>query len=293
MIAILGGGFVGTHLYNLLRSKYFNVFFLKRFQRDYTDYTTYSNFLKESGVKFVINCSGYTGHPNVDACESNKEKCLFYNVQGPINVCKASAEQNVKVIHVSSGCIYTGYDKDYTETDTPNFGIFNNQSSFYSKTKHIFELAAAPYIENTAILRVRMPYTETDEYKNYLYKLYNYDNLIDYKNSVTYLADLNNFIFQLLQAGNFTGGLYNVVNTEPIQASDVVDIYRKHNFINPNWKFVCIDDLKMVAGRSNCVLSNTKVLSTGFKFTNALESIDRCIYNIKTIHDKRTQKSNF
>jgi dTDP-4-dehydrorhamnose reductase len=46
---------------------------------------------------------------------------------------------NTPVIHIGSGCVYSGYDKIYSEEDTPDFGSDSYESSFYSKTKDAFE----------------------------------------------------------------------------------------------------------------------------------------------------------
>jgi len=57
---------------------------------DYTDPDKLREFIEENdrNIRTVINCSGYTGVPNVDACEDNKELCYNYNVLYPLNVVK-------------------------------------------------------------------------------------------------------------------------------------------------------------------------------------------------------------
>lgn len=283
MIVILGGGFVGTHLYNFLQNKYFNIKLVTKSEIDYSNEKILTDFLVSCKPRFVINCSGYTGFPNVDGCETNKEDCLFYNVKAPLNVCNVCAKLNIKVIHISSGCIYSGYEKYFTEEDVPNFGIFNSESSFYSKTKHFFEVAYAPFKENTAVLRVRMPFINTTDRKNYLYKLYKYNNLINLKNSVTYLEDLNRFIFTLCQGNNFSGGIYNVVSSEPVLATDVVSIFKSNGIENPEWRYVDLSELDIKANRSNCLLSNKKITKLGFTFPNAHDAIDKCVRDIKQL----------
>ena len=80
----------------------------------------------------AVNCSGYTGKPNVDACEDEKWKCWEYNVTAPVRTAETLNLFRIPVIHISSGCIYEG-DEFFTEDHMPNFGLYTDHSSFYSK----------------------------------------------------------------------------------------------------------------------------------------------------------------
>jgi dTDP-4-dehydrorhamnose reductase len=283
---ILGKGFIGKHLYNFLNKKY-NVVILDKSSLNYSDEDILKKYLQSTSFDFVINCCGYTGHPNVDACESNKNDCVLYNIQTPIVINKVCNDLKLKIVHISSGCIYTDYTKDYTEEDYPNFGLTSDVSSYYSKCKHIFEIACAPF-KNTAILRIRMPCTNTLEPKNYLYKLYKYNNLISFSNSLTYVEDLNKFVEYL--CSNFIPGIYNVVNSPEINAKKIINIFVKHNLINKNWNFVDIDKLSLKANRSNCVLSNKKVTNLGFTFLNTEIFVDKCISDMKILLNENIEQ---
>lgn len=283
MVLILGGGFVGNHIYNSLKDRFFNIRLIKRAELDYSNTEILREFLKKEKPDFVINCCGYTGYPNVDAVEDTKQDGIFYNLQVPINVQIVCRDLNIKHIYISSGCIYNGYEKVFDEEDMPNFGIFNTESSFYSKTKHIFELASQSFNENLAILRIRMPYTYTLEHKNYLTKIYNYNNLINLPNSLTFLEDLSKFVFYFTQSNNFKSGIFNIVNSEPLCALDIVQIFRDNNINNPEWKIIDLNSLDTKAKRSNCVLSNKKVVNLGFIFSDTKKSVDMCIKNMKLL----------
>jgi hypothetical protein len=64
--------------------------------------------LQRDRPEFLINAAGYTGKPNVDACELHKAECLLGNAVLPGIVAQACEEAGVPWGHVSSGCIYTG-----------------------------------------------------------------------------------------------------------------------------------------------------------------------------------------
>jgi len=148
-VAIFGGGYVGSNLYNeLQKSTKLESFLINKEKLDYTKESKLREFFESCEPNFVVNCVGFTGRPNVDACELNKEETYKLNVQLPILMAKLCEEYRASLFHVSSGCIYSGYNKPYTEDDVPDFGVFNDQSSFYSKTKHAAELALQNYTLN-------------------------------------------------------------------------------------------------------------------------------------------------
>ena len=277
---ILGKGFVGSHLELFLKENGHDCFALSQAELDYTDPNELSDFLdRDRGViRTVINCSGYTGVPNVDACEDNKELCYNYNVAYPLQVLKICEQRNIPVIHIGSGCIYTGYEKEYTEEDTPNFGFFSNEASYYSKCKHVFETFAKHY--QCYVLRIRIPFTADWSRKNYFSKLINYNTLISEENSITSITDFNNFVIkfiELIETGSIHSGVYNVVNPEPVTAEQVVTMLRSYNIFNPNWNFIHIKDLNTKANRSNCVLSTRKIQSIGLCLPSTFNSLNRDI----------------
>jgi 3,5-epimerase/4-reductase len=273
---ILGKGFVGNHLAQYFRANNIEHRIFSQSDLDYTDPDKLREFIEENDrhIRTVINCSGYTGVPNVDACEDNKELCYNYNVLYPLNVVKMCSAFSIPVVHIGSGCIYSGYDKEYTENDTPNFGMFSNESSYYSKCKHVFETFAKNY--KCYVLRIRIPFTGVLTRKNYFSKLLGYDTLINELNSVTSLNDFDEFIVRFISAKP-DYGIYNVVNPEPVKAEEVVWLLEKHGLKNPNWKFISLDELNTKANRSNCVLSTEKLKRFGLELPNTRDSLVRDI----------------
>ena len=143
MIYLLGGsGYVGGAFQALLTRKGIPFRNLRRAEIDYTNPTVLTAALKADKPAFLINAAGYTGKPNVDACELHKHECLFGNGVLPGIVADACMDVGVPWGHVSSGCIYTGARADgkgFTETDVPNFTFRTNNCSFYSGTKALGE----------------------------------------------------------------------------------------------------------------------------------------------------------
>ena len=273
---ILGKGFVGTHLSHYFKRNNIDHKIFSQSELDYTDPNTFKDFLdtNDKDIKWVINCSGYTGVPNVDACEDNKELCYAYNVLYPMQVVKLCNQYKIPVIHIGSGCIYSGYEKEFTEEDTPNFGIYSNESSYYSKCKHVFETFAKEF--NCYVLRIRIPFTDILTRKNYFSKLLNYDTLINELNSVTSLNDFDEFVVRFISAKP-EYGIYNVVNPEPVKAEEVVEILKDKEIVNSKWRFIELKDLNTKANRSNCVLTTDKIKDLGLQLPNTRTSLLRDI----------------
>jgi dTDP-4-dehydrorhamnose reductase len=285
-IIIIGRGFIGSYLkkhlatslpeasiHNISRADvdYFNEIKLKKYLRETSHF--YDGYCTEN---VLINCSGFTGKPNVDECELKKEECFEYNVKLPIYLSHFCSKNKYWLINVSSGCIYTGYQKEFTEEDEPNFGFYNPESSFYSKCKHLAEKLSLNYY--TSLLRIRMPFCGYSSPRNLLTKLLNYNNLVKFKNSLTSIDDFSDFVSSFIdkQFYKTEPGIYNVVNPGGMDAEEITQVLSKHNLINKNWKFVNINDLNLKAGRSNCVLSTEKITSLGLSLPSVHLSLDRC-----------------
>ena len=230
----------------------------------------------------VINCSGYTGRPNVDACEDNIDDTWYYNVVVPGEIARVCRENDVHLIHVSSGCIYDGYEKEFVETDEPNFGIKQKHSSWYSKSKHAGELAVAS--SGASILRIRMPFCATGSKRSVLTKLLSYDYIINQSNSMTNVEDFVCFVGKFLEQPNIWGETYNVVNPQPVLTSIVVNTLKHHGLENPKWQYISLQelfDMFTTAPRSNCVLSTSKIQHLGLELPTTIKSLDRCAMSIK------------
>ena len=171
MILLLGAsGYIGEAFAKELQRRKIDFIPLARKQVNYTRFDVLLDFLKSKKPAFVINSAGFTGKPNVDACELDKAGTLVGNALLPQTIAHACAVAGIPWGHVSSGCIFSGAkisgigktrpEKDmtrpelralvekspesvrgYTETDTPNFSFRDQPCSFYSGTKALGEEA--------------------------------------------------------------------------------------------------------------------------------------------------------
>ncbi len=103
-IIIYGAGFIGTHLEKNLAADH-EVVLLKT---NITSKEDIERDVENFGAQVIVNCAGKTGKPNIDWCEDHKKETLDSNVLGPIVLSDISQAKGIRLIHVSSGCIYQG-----------------------------------------------------------------------------------------------------------------------------------------------------------------------------------------
>ena len=281
MIYLLGGsGYVGAAYQALLTRKGLAFRNLRRAEFDYADRKTLTEFLRREKPEFLINAAGYTGKPNVDACELHKSDCLMGNAVLPGTIAQACADAGVPWGHVSSGCIYTGRRADgagFTETDAPNFTFRTDNCSFYSGTKALGEetLAGVP---NVFVWRLRIPFNEVDSPRNYLSKLMRYASLLEAENSISQLDEFVAATFACWEK-RVPFGTYNVTNPGHVTTREVVDLIRKAGVSNKDFKFFTNEAEFMRTAaktpRSNCVMDSRKLAATGIKLTEVHEAVER------------------
>ena len=279
-IIVFGAGYVGNYIQSGITDH--EIMLCNKAEHEYDNPSILHSLLSIEKPDYVINACGYTGRPNVDACETDREKCWELNVNLPVTMSTICETLDIPFIHVSSGCIYTGYEKWYTEQDEPNFGLSSEDSSWYSKTKHACEIALR---ESSAyILRVRMPFCADNHERNFFNKILKYDNLISYDNSMTCIEDfvvfLSKFVENLeIRTGKFQAqpGIFNVCNPNAANLEKITNLFRIHGIANPDWNFVPIEELDLKANRSNCVLNCAKIEQLGLGLPDIDVSLEKCI----------------
>ena len=287
MIYLLGGsGYVGQTYQSMLTRKGIPFRNLRRADVDYTNPPTLRAALLRDKPSFLINSAGYTGKPNVDACELHKSECLFGNAVLPGLIAQACAEAGVPWGHVSSGCIYSGARPDgsgFQEDDTPNFTFRTNHCSFYSGTKALGEevLAGAP---NLYTWRLRIPFDNVENPRNYLTKLMRYPRLLAATNSISQLEEFCAATFACWEK-RVPFGAYNVTNPGAITTHEVVEHIKKSGVCQKDFVFFKDEDefmhLAAKTPRSNCVMDSSKLARVGIAMTEVHEAVARDLKNWK------------
>jgi dTDP-4-dehydrorhamnose reductase len=285
MIYLLGSsGYLGSAYKAYFERRGIPFRSLSRSEVDYTNPATLTAALRADKPEFLVNAAGYTGKPNVDACELHKSDCLASNAVLPGTIAQACEAAHVPWGHVSSGCIYTGSRPDgsgFTEEDAPNFSFRQNNCSFYSGTKALGEEVLAG-CANTYIWRVRIPFDQFENPRNYLTKLMRYSRLLNATNSI---SELQEFVEASLLCWKrrVPFGIYNMTNPGSITTREVVDLIRKSGLCDREFEFFGSEDEFMRTAaktpRSNCVMNSEKLLRAGIRLTEVHEAIERDLRN--------------
>ena len=313
MILLLGAsGYIGQAFERELQQRGVPFRSLSRRQVDYTQFETLRKFLSETRPSFLVNAAGYTGKPNVDACETARADTLQGNTLFPLTLAHACAVANVPWGHVSSGCIYAGAwvtengqrceEKDlmrpelrgllgsnrnaiagFLEGDEPNFSFRRPPCSFYSGTKALAEEALAG-ASQAYVWRLRIPFDEIDNARNYLTKVQRYSKVYDNVNSLSHRGDFVRACLDLWER-RAPFGTYNVTNPGFVTTRQVIE--RIEKTLRPDRKFeFWADDeefYKVAAKtpRSNCVLDVSKLLATGVKLRSVEEALEDSLQSWK------------
>ena len=307
MVFLLGySGYIGQAFGQELAQRGIPFRPISRQEINYADYRSLRTTLQKEKPEFVINAAGFTGKPNVDACENQKGETVAGNVTLAQTVAQACDVAGVPLGFVSSGCIYTGAKvrrecgtwavedrlteplisellskrsdrvAGFTETDEPNFCFTHNNCSFYSGTKALAEEVMLQF-PDYYVWRLRIPFDEFDGSRNYLSKVQRYAKVYQNWNSISHRAD---FVAACLDTWlqKIPGGVYNVVNPGYISTREVVEKIQQR--LTSAWKpeFWKSDDefyrFGAVTPRSNCILDTTKILKAGIRIRSSAEAME-------------------
>ena len=313
MILLLGAsGYIGQAFARELQRRKWPFQPRSRKEVDYGRFEVLLEFLRKNKPEFLVNAAGYTGKPNVDACEAAKADTLLGNTLLPQTIAQACAAAGVPWGHVSSGCIFSGAkvtlngltrpQKDltrpdlrsraeqspgaihgFTETDPPNFTFRDPPCSFYSGTKALGEEVIAG-VGQSYIWRLRIPFDEFDSARNYLSKVQRYQKVYDNVNSISHRGDFVAACLDLWER-RAPFGTYNVTNPGFVTTRQVVGLIQKCLKPAKKFEFWSGDEefYKVAAKtpRSNCVLDVSRLLAAGVKIRPVEEALEDSLISWK------------
>ena len=306
MILLLGaGGYVGQAFAAALRERGWDYRPCSRTGGDYTRFDVLLDLLRKVRPEFVISAAGFTGKPNVDACESARAETLLGNTLFPSTLAQACHAAAVPWGHVSSGCVYSGAKivdaagtrietdltradvrrliesnpgvvRGFTEEDEPNFSFRRPPCSFYSGTKALAEENVRP-LGGGYLWRLRIPFDEVDHPKNYLTKLLTYPRLYDNFNSLSHRGDFARACLDLWRL-RAPFGVYNITNPGYVGTRQVADLIQR--VLAPDRKFefwTNDEEFYRVAAktpRSNCILDCSRLRAAGVQLRGVEEALE-------------------
>ncbi|MBI2624093.1 sugar nucleotide-binding protein [Candidatus Parcubacteria bacterium] len=242
---------------------------------DVTDATAVAAELDQARPEVIINTAGKTGGPtvspsgqpgrNIDWCEDHKVETFTSNVVGPVELVTACKARDIRLVHLSSGCIFQGRGHlagGFREEDAAA------PPSFYSWTKYwADQYLMQAWPDGVLILRLRMPTDAEPGPRNLITKLVGYPKVIDAENSLTVVPDLLAATKQLIEQG--AAGIYHVTNPGSITHREIMELYTELVDPQHTYELIAVDELYRqglaTATRSNCVLNTEKLARAGVK----------------------------
>jgi dTDP-4-dehydrorhamnose reductase len=305
MILVLGAsGYIGQAFCRELRRRGIAFVPLSRIAFDYTQFDLLFEYVRKIRPSFLINAAGYSGKPNVDACEDERMATFLANTILPQTVAQVCLATNTPWGHVSSGCIYSGakvfengrmrvvknlnapevrrlFDAQperffgFTEYEKPNSTFRCLPCNFLAGTKALAEEVLRDFAQ-CYLWRPRIPFGDKDEPCNLLSKLWHYPKVYDHVTSLSHADDFARAGLDLWER-RAPFGTYNITNPGAVSTRQVVEMIQQ--VLKPSRRLeFWANDLEFYsqpgrAPRSSCILDVTKLLGAGVKMRPVKEAL--------------------
>lgn len=283
-VLLLGGsGYMGKAFNKELVKREYKIYSPSLSHLNYCDFNTLKQYVESvGGIDFLINAAGFTGKPNVEQCELRRDETLKGNLILPQMLSHLAATNDFRWLQIGTGCIYEGDNNGngYTEEDEPNFTFKYNNCSFYSGIKALAEEC----LKNDSrcyIARLRIPFNNINNPRNYITKLLTYKITYDNLNSLSHIGDYTRICMELFEKNSPTG-VYNVTNEGGITTREVVKLIEEILKSDKHFKYFKDDkDFYKVAKtpRSNCVLNVDKIKLLGIDNRSVYEALEHSLVN--------------
>ena len=209
-------GYLGSNMVNILK-KYNKNFISSDIRLNELD--KIKQLIEVYSPKYIINCAGISGNPNIFWCDTNRIETIENNITYQLTLADICKEKNIHLTIFGSGGIFDN-KRIYTEDD-----LGNNFNNFYSESRIYLENIVKNYT-NILYLRINYPISNNYSTKNLLTKLLNFTTIDSCKISVTYVNNLFPILLQMIENNEI--GICNFTNPGQI---NIIDILKKYQTI--------------------------------------------------------------
>ena len=229
----------------------------------------------------IICLIGRTHGSNINSIDYLEQKGKLIenvrdNLYAPFILAELCKKYNIHLTYLGTGCIFSGYDKKYTENDEPDFF-----GSSYSVIKG-FTDRIMKFYDNVLNIRIRMPIT--DELfcnRNFIYKITHYKKICNMPNSMSVLPELIPIMIDM--SIHKRTGTINLTNPNKISHNEILEMYKQ--IVDPNFRwtnFNVEEQNKILASeRSNNELSSDKLLHWYPNIKSIHDSVKDILYSMK------------
>ena len=228
----------------------------------------------------VISLIGRThgeGYTTIDYLEQKGKliENVRDNLYSPLVLGLLCKKYNIHYTYLGTGCIFSGYNEEYKEENTPDFF-----GSSYSVVKGFTDRLMKQLDDNVLNVRIRMPITsEKNNVRNFIYKISHYEKICSMTNSMTVLPELLPLMIDM--ADKKQTGTINLTNPGAITHNEILEMYKE--IVDPTfvWQNFTIEeqDNILLSGRSNNILDTTKLVNLYPNVKPIKESIREVLQN--------------
>ena len=250
-------GWIGNQILELLKLNSQNEIITSDIRVD--NYNEIEQLVINSKPDRIISVIGRTYGNNINSIDYLEQKGnlkinINDNLYSPLNLAFISNKYNIHFTYMGTGCIFNGYDKEYTEDDEPDFF-----GSSYSIVKGFTDKIIKNF-DNVLNVRIRMPITtDINCNRNFINKIITYKKICSMNNSMTVLPDLLPLLIDMVVKKEI--GTINLVNPGYISHNEILELYKEHINSDFKWENMTIEEQNqlLLSERSNNILNTSKL----------------------------------
>lgn len=167
--------------------------------------------------KYIINCAGITGRPNIFWCEDHKTETIESNLTYQLTLAHLCSKLGIHLTVLGSGGIFLN-DKEYSESETGNF-----KDNYYSQLRIELESLISKYA--VLYLRINFPISSRSSPKNLITKLISYNKIDHAYISITCLDNMIPILINMIESGET--GITNFTNPGFISLVEIKNLLNK------------------------------------------------------------------
>jgi dTDP-4-dehydrorhamnose reductase len=244
----------------------------------------FSKYITANRSDVVLNCAAFVARPSVELNDKHKRETLTGNLLLPALIKDACEFAQTPMLHVSTGCLFRDVDcepgkaepksyRKFSEFDAPDL-TFDKGAGWYVGSKQMAEEVVGEY-SRAWICRVRLPFDNVPDSRNFLTKLLSFPKLVDVRNSMSHRGDFVDACLDMVERG-VPFGVYNMSNPGAIWPHEIAEIAvqngLKHQFEYFDWgEFL---SKYRITPMSYAELDVSKLLATGIAMRPIREAIE-------------------
>lgn len=274
-----GSGFLGSRIAAYYNNKY-DIIAPSHSEMDITDTASVEQIFEKYRPNIVIHCAAQS---NVGYCEEHQDETWRINVDGSVNISKASLKYGAKCIICSSDQVYFGSKLDEAHKENEELSPANQ----YGKEKLCAEKMSLAINSDVVFLRLPWMYdvnSKTDkEHSDFIRTLIpklQASEIIEYPiYDVRGITNVNEIISNIEHTFSLSGGVYNFGSSNDKNTYETVKTafelaHLDTSVIKPNLK-------AFADNHRNISMCTDKINSHDIYFTSTVDGISNTLKNLK------------